>query len=78
MAAAPKRPTIDERPETAAEDVSISGGRRDSDARDVQRRSSESDAALETFEQTVERGTDDARMRQDVPASPGGRGSDTD
>jgi hypothetical protein len=77
MAVAPKRPALDERPATT-DDASITGRRGDSDARDVQRRGSESDTALETFEQNVERGTNDARLRQDVPASPDARGSDPD
>lgn len=77
MANAPRRRPSEGRPATSVEDLSNAGGRGDCDPRDVQRPSGGA-AALETFEQNVERGTNDARLRQDVPATPDSRGSDPD
>jgi len=61
----PKRPPASS--PTAADDVSITGGRRGSGQRVLQRRGSAHDPALETFEENVERGTGDARLRQNRP-----------
>jgi hypothetical protein len=60
------------------EELSDSGGRRDTDARDVQPPVGSESGTLETFEQNVERGTNDARLRQDVPTTPDSRVSDPD
>jgi hypothetical protein len=67
MINAPKPRARDSRP-TAADDVSITGSRRAPAGRVLQRSEDDSEAAeLETFEQTPERGSEDARLLVDVP-----------
>lgn len=53
---------------TAADDVSPTGQRREPSGRTLQRSGDDRDAAeLETYEQTPQRGSDDARLLVDEP-----------
>jgi hypothetical protein len=67
MTMAPKPRPRDSR-STTADDVSITGSRRAPPGGVLQRSGDDSEAAeLETFEQTPERGSEDARLLVDVP-----------
>ena len=69
MASTPKRSRpVREEPAGAPDDVSVTGTRRAPTDRILQRSGDDADAAkLETFEQTPQRGSADARLLVDVP-----------
>ena len=69
MASTPKRPRpVRDGPASAPDDVSVTGTRRAPSDRILQRSGEDRKAAeLETFEQTPQRGSDDARLLVDVP-----------